>query len=86
MSGSVEVGDEHLEAVPVDVGEGELRAGMWVFATHDHPGAVGPARQVDQVGDLGDLGVVAFIGAVGGDRRHATSCSARKYRQFGSVR
>jgi len=32
----VEVGDHQLEAVAVDVGEGELRAGMWVFAAGDH--------------------------------------------------
>ena len=77
MSGSVEVGDEHLEAVPVDVGEGELCAGVGFFAADDHPGAVGPARQVDQVGDLGDLGVVAFVGAVGGDRRPPRGVPAR---------
>ena len=31
------VGDEDLEAVPVMVGEGELRAGVCALTTHDHP-------------------------------------------------
>jgi hypothetical protein len=30
-----------LEAMPVDVGERELRAGMGVFAAGDHPDPVG---------------------------------------------
>ena len=43
-----EVGDEHLEAVPVDVGEGELGAGMGIFAAGDHPASrSGQPRQVD---------------------------------------
>ena len=33
------VGDEHLEAVAVDVGEGELGAGVGFFAADDRPGA-----------------------------------------------
>jgi hypothetical protein len=63
----VEVGDHQLEAVAVDVGEGELRAGMWVFAAGDHPGRGRPSGQVDQSGDLGDLGSFSFVAAVGGD-------------------
>ena len=49
-----EVGDAHLVAVPVGVGEGQLGAGVGILAASDHAGALGPARQVDQVGDLGD--------------------------------
>ena len=67
------VGDEHLEAVPVDVGEGELRAGVGFFAAGDHPDARRASRrQVDEVGDLRDFGAFAFIAAVGGDRRPPT--------------
>ena len=33
------VGDEHLEAVAVDVGEGELGAGVGFLAADDGPGA-----------------------------------------------
>ena len=62
------VGDEAGDAVAVDVGEGELRAGMWAFLPQDHPAAGGPPRQVQQVRDLGDPGAVPD-GAVGVDRR-----------------
>ena len=34
------VGDEALEAVTVEVGEGELRAGVWALAAADQPGAL----------------------------------------------
>src|ERR671918_285287 len=64
-----QVGNAVLVAVPVDVGEGELGAGVGVFAAGDHAGAFGPARQVDPVGDLGDLGLVAVVAAVRGDGR-----------------
>jgi hypothetical protein len=50
------------------VGERELGAGVTRFASGDHPGPVGPGRQVDLVGHLTDHRVVAFGGAVGGDR------------------
>jgi hypothetical protein len=33
------VGDEALEAVTVEVGEGELCAGVWALAAADQPGA-----------------------------------------------
>ncbi len=49
-------GQEHLVAVTVDIGEGELGAGMGILAPGDGPRARGPARQVDPVGDLGHLG------------------------------
>src|SRR5581483_11716564 len=49
--GGGEVGDEDLEAVPVDVGEGELGAGVGVLPADDGPGPSRPARQVQQVGD-----------------------------------
>jgi hypothetical protein len=35
---AVLVGDEALEAVPVEVGEGELRPGMWALSPADQPG------------------------------------------------
>ncbi len=40
------VGEEGGEAVPVDVGEAQLRTGVWSFTAHDHPrsGRPGPAR------------------------------------------
>jgi hypothetical protein len=54
------VGDENLMAQAFDgVEEAELGAGVWPFAAHDHPGAVGVGGQVDQVDELGDLGPVA---------------------------
>jgi hypothetical protein len=40
------VGDEHLEAVPVGVGEAQLGAGMGVLAAADRPGALRPAGQL----------------------------------------
>ncbi len=60
-----EVGDAHLVAVSVDVGEGELRARVTGLFAGDHPTAFGPAREVDEVGDLCDVGVVAPLCAVG---------------------
>ena len=36
------VGDEALEAVPVEVGEGQLRAGVRALAPADQPGALRP--------------------------------------------
>ena len=36
------VGEDRLEAVPVVVGERQLRAGMGTLAPHDQPGPVGP--------------------------------------------
>jgi len=63
------VGDEYLEAVPVNIGEGQLGAGVRVFASSDHPHPAGPAGEIDEVGDLGDLCVFTVVGAVRGDRR-----------------
>src|SRR5919201_3179775 len=48
------VGDEHLEAVPVGVGERQLRAWVGPLAAADRPGALGPASQVEAC-KLGDL-------------------------------
>src|SRR5437660_5000769 len=67
--GAGEVGDEDLEAVAVDVGEGELGAGVGFFAAGDHAGAVRPAREINQSGEFGDLAEVTFVAAVVGDRR-----------------
>jgi hypothetical protein len=46
----------------------ELGAGVWAFAAHDQPGAIGPGIQVHQIGDLGHLGAVpdAAVGFAGG--------------------
>ena len=69
-----QVGDEHLVTVPVDIGEGQLGAGVWVFASGDDAASLGPAGQVDEVGDLDHFGVFTQLDAVGGDRRrHARS-------------
>ncbi len=54
--------------MPVDVGERQLRAGVWSFLPQDHPAAGGPGRQVEQSGGLGDPGAVPDR-AVGVDRR-----------------
>jgi hypothetical protein len=62
------VGDEHLDAVPVDIGEGELGAAMGIFTAGDHPTPRRPPGQVDAIGDLDYLGVLAQLGAVSGDR------------------
>src|SRR5438270_339292 len=67
--GAGQVGDEDLEAVTVDVGEGELGAGVGFFSAGDGPGPWGPAAEIDEVGDLGHLRALAQIRAIGGDRR-----------------
>ena len=78
MSGSVEVGDEHLEAVPVDVGEGELGAGVGVFAAGDHPAPAGQPRQVDRSVISATSAWSRQLAAVGGDRRLPALGSARR--------
>lgn len=45
--------------------EGELRAGVGVFAASDHPQSVALGGEVDEIGDLGDFGAVAFVAAIG---------------------
>jgi hypothetical protein len=49
------VGDKHLEAVPVGVGETELGARVRVLAAADRPGARRPAGKLEgrQLSDLG---------------------------------
>ena len=47
------VGGERGDAVPVDVGDGQLRAGVGSFLAHDHAHALGPVRQLEQVGEFG---------------------------------
>ncbi len=54
------VGEDRLEAVPVDIGEGQLRPGVRALAAHDHPRTLRPAGQVELLGDLGDLPVGAL--------------------------
>ena len=61
------VGDERGVPEPFDgVEQRQLGAGVWAFATHDQPGAVGPRVEVHQVGELDDLGAVTTL-AVGVD-------------------
>lgn len=62
------VGGEDLVAVAVDVGEGELGAGVGLVFAHEDPGALGPPRQVDEVGDLGHLAHLSPLGPIGRDR------------------
>jgi hypothetical protein len=61
------VGEEHLEAVPVGVGEGKLGAGMGILTAANRPGALGPAGKVQSV-QFGDLGAQAglSVGVHGG--------------------
>ena len=63
---------EALVAQPVVlVEQRQLGAGVWVFASHDHPHLCGPAcvgEAGEQTGQLGDLGMLAQR-AVGLDRR-----------------
>jgi hypothetical protein len=47
------VGDEALEAMPVQIGERELRAGMRTLATADQPRPIRPIGKVDLAGQLG---------------------------------
>lgn len=72
------VGSEGLEPPPVDVGEGELRAGVGAFPAHDdpHPGRPAgrgqPGEQAgEQTGELGDVRAVAAaaVGHQGGRPR-----------------
>ena len=57
------VGEDRLEAMPVQIGERQLRAGVRALAAHQHPRPRRPAREVKLLGDLGDLSV-GPIGAV----------------------
>ena len=50
------VGGEGGDAVPADVGEPQLRAGVGAFLADDHPHPGRPGRQVQQAGELGDPG------------------------------
>ena len=54
------VGQDRLEAVPVVIGERQLRAGMRTLTPDDQPGPLGPGAEVEAVGDLDDLAVLAF--------------------------
>jgi len=58
------VGEDRLEAVAVVVGEGQLGAGMWALAAHDHSRARRPAGEVQRAGELGDVAVVALAAVV----------------------
>ena len=54
------VGQDRLEAVPVVVGERELRAGVRALAADDHARPGRPGGQVEVFGDLCDLPVGAL--------------------------
>src|SRR5450759_1984539 len=47
--------------VPVQVGEGELCAGVRALAATDQPGPLRPGRQVDQAGELRDPCALAWL-------------------------
>jgi hypothetical protein len=51
------VGEDRLEAMPVGVGERQLRYGVRALAPDDHPRALRPAGQLEVLGDLADLPV-----------------------------
>ena len=63
------VGEDRLEAMPVVVGERELRAGVGALAPDDHPGPGRPGVEVQSRGDFCDLPVRA-LGAVLVKRRN----------------
>jgi hypothetical protein len=58
-----EVGERRLEAVPVGVGELQLRAGVWALAADNHSRPVRPRREIQplDMGDLGDLRALALL-------------------------
>ena len=71
------VGDEHLKAKPVVIGEGELSAGMGPLTPADGPGGGGPGAQIEVV-QLADGGTVTEV-AVQGDRGHPGVRGNRKH-------
>jgi hypothetical protein len=62
-------GEEGGEAVPVDVVERLLGAGMQRLAAHEQAGAVGVAGQVDPSAGLGDRRAVAGLAVLPGGGR-----------------
>jgi hypothetical protein len=48
------VGEERGEAVPVNIGESHLRAGVGSFAAHDDPRPGRPFAQLEQAAEFGD--------------------------------
>jgi hypothetical protein len=46
----VSVGDEAVEAMAFQIGEGQLRAGVRALAAADQPGALRPAFEVEPAG------------------------------------
>jgi hypothetical protein len=55
------VGEHAEDAVALDVGDAELRAGVGAFAAQDQPGARRPGTEVDQAGGFSDPGTVAGL-------------------------
>ena len=47
--------------MPVDVGEGQLRAGVRALTAHDHARTLRPVIELEPVGDLGDLRALALL-------------------------
>lgn len=62
------VGEKPGDAVPVGIGERQLRAGMRAFLAQDQPRVGRPGRQIPQIGGLADPGAFADA-TVGADRR-----------------
>ena len=62
------VGGERGDPVAVDVGDGELGAGVGAFLADDDPHPFRPAGEVEESGEFGDPGAVAGhpVGVVGG--------------------
>jgi hypothetical protein len=54
------VGQDRLEAIPVAVGERQLRAGVGALPPHDHPQPLRPSAEAEPVDDLHDLAVGAL--------------------------
>jgi hypothetical protein len=65
--GALLVGDEALKAVPVDVGERQLRSRVRALAADDQSRALGPRVERDTAGQLGDPRALAQL-AVAVDR------------------
>ena len=53
------IGEKRLVAVPVDIGEAQLGAGVRALAADDQPSVLGPRAELDLFGQLGDPGTIA---------------------------
>ena len=80
MSWSGSVGEEALVAVPVEVGEAQLRARVRDLLAHDQPRPFRPAAEVELPGQLGDPGPLALLLPVGVERRTPAPLRQRQRR------